>query len=66
MAFTAGEITNIANAALDYYWSRPEEFYQTLQDKPLLKWAETEPEEISRRQGQHLGRVAWSVRRRIR
>ena len=21
MAFTAGEITNIANAALDYYWA---------------------------------------------
>jgi hypothetical protein len=40
MAFTAGEITNIANAALDYYWQRPEEFFQTLQDKPLLKWAE--------------------------
>jgi hypothetical protein len=46
MAFTAGEITNIANAALDYYWARPEEFYQTLQDKPLLKWAETEPKKF--------------------
>ena len=46
MAFTAGEITNIANAALDYYWGRPEEFYQTLQDKPLLKWAETEPKKF--------------------
>ena len=43
MAFTAGEITNIANSALDYFWSRPEEFYQTLQDKPLLKWAEQNP-----------------------
>jgi hypothetical protein len=40
MAFTAGEITNIANAALDYYWARPEEFFQTLQDKPLLKYYE--------------------------
>jgi hypothetical protein len=43
MAFTAGEITNIANAALDFYWGRPEEFFQTLQDKPLLKWAESNP-----------------------
>lgn len=40
MAFTAGEITNIANAALDFYFSRPDLFNQTLQDKPLLKWAE--------------------------
>jgi hypothetical protein len=46
MAFTGAEITNIANAALDYYWSRPEEFYQTLQDKPLLKWAETSPKKF--------------------
>lgn len=42
MAFTAGEIANIANAALDWYWARPEEFFQTLQDKPLLKWAESD------------------------
>lgn len=35
MAFTAGEITNIANAALDYYLSQGEEFHQTLQDRPL-------------------------------
>ena len=46
MAFTAGEITNIANAALDFYWGRPEEFFQTLQDKPLLKWAETNPKKF--------------------
>jgi hypothetical protein len=46
MAFTAAEIANIANAALDYYWQRPEEFYQTLQDKPLLKWAETNPKKF--------------------
>src|SRR6516164_6437942 len=40
MAFTAGEIANAANASLDVFWNRPEEFFQTLQDKPLLKWAE--------------------------
>jgi hypothetical protein len=37
MAFTAGELSNIANAALDYYFSRPECYAQTIQNKPLLK-----------------------------
>ena len=41
MAFTAGEINNIANAAVDVYLNRPEEFYQTLQNKPLLKYLES-------------------------
>jgi len=35
MAFTAGEITNIANAALDFYFSKGEVFRQTLQKRPL-------------------------------
>jgi hypothetical protein len=37
MAFTAGELANIANAALDYYFSRPEFYAQTIQNKPFLK-----------------------------
>lgn len=37
MAFTAGELANIANAALDYYFSKPEFYAQTIQNKPLLK-----------------------------
>lgn len=36
MAFTAGEITNIANAALDYYFNRGGLFDQTIQARPLL------------------------------
>jgi hypothetical protein len=35
MAFTAGEITNIANAALDFYFSKGDVFRQTLQKRPL-------------------------------
>lgn len=35
MAFTAGEITNIANSALDYYFGRGEAFKQSLQKRPL-------------------------------
>ena len=36
MAFSAGELTNIANAALDYYIDRGTVYSQTLEDKPLL------------------------------
>ena len=46
MAFTPGEITNVANSALDFYWGRPDEFYQTLQDKPLLKYMEENPKKF--------------------
>jgi hypothetical protein len=35
MAFTAGEITNIANAALDFYFSKGDVFRQTLQKRPF-------------------------------
>jgi len=35
MAFSAGELANIANAALDFYIKGPS-FSQTIQDKPLL------------------------------
>ena len=35
MAFTAGEITNIANAALDYYLSQGDVFRQSLQKRPF-------------------------------
>lgn len=40
MAFTADELANIANAALDFY-VRGETFKQTIQDKPLLKALES-------------------------
>jgi hypothetical protein len=36
MAFSGGEITNIANAALDYYLNRGDTFKQSIQQKPLL------------------------------
>lgn len=36
MAFSGTEITNIANAALDYYFNKGDLFAQTLQARPLL------------------------------
>jgi hypothetical protein len=36
MAFTAGEVTNIANAALDFYLDRGTVWRQTLQKRPLF------------------------------
>lgn len=36
MAFTQPELDSIANAALDYYFSRPDLFYQSIQQKPLV------------------------------
>lgn len=35
MAFTAGEIANIANAALDYFFNKGDVFRQSLQKRPL-------------------------------
>jgi hypothetical protein len=40
MAFTAGELTNIANASLDYFLNKGDTFKQTLQNKPLLSFME--------------------------
>jgi hypothetical protein len=37
MAFTAGELTNIANAALDYFLNRGKTFDQAIQKKPLIR-----------------------------
>lgn len=37
MSFTAQEIENVANAAIDYHYKTPEVRSQTLQEKPLLK-----------------------------
>jgi len=37
MAFTAQELSNIANAMLDYHMDRGKVWSQTLQNKPLLK-----------------------------
>lgn len=36
MAFTAGELTNIANASLDFYLDRGDVWRQTLQERPLF------------------------------
>jgi hypothetical protein len=41
MAFTAGEITNIANAALDFYYNKGDTFKQSIQAKPLLRLMES-------------------------
>jgi hypothetical protein len=40
MAFTAGELTNIANAALDFYYNKGDTFKQSIQAKPLLRMLE--------------------------
>jgi hypothetical protein len=40
MAFTAGEITNIANASLDFYLNKGDTFKQSIQAKPLLRLME--------------------------
>jgi|TARA_R110002072_G_scaffold29439_2_gene93073 hypothetical protein len=37
MAFSSAELSNIANAALDYYIDKGNVYSQSLQDKPLLK-----------------------------
>ena len=41
MAFTAGEVTNISNAALDFYLNKGDTFKQSIQPKPLLKMMES-------------------------
>lgn len=41
MAFTAGELTNITNAALDYYFNQGDTFKQSIQAKPLLAMMES-------------------------
>ncbi len=40
MAFTAGELSNIANAALDFYYNKGDTFKQSIQAKPLLRMLE--------------------------
>jgi hypothetical protein len=40
MAFTAAEIANIANAALDFYYNKGDTFKQSIQAKPLLRLLE--------------------------
>src|SRR5262245_4235924 len=40
MAFTAAELQNIANASLDFYYNKGDTFKQSIQAKPLLRWAE--------------------------
>lgn len=41
MAFSAGELANIANAALDFYFNRGDAFQQALQARPLVKVMDT-------------------------
>lgn len=41
MPFTATELENISNAALDYHWNTPNVRAQSIQDKPLLKMLES-------------------------
>lgn len=38
MPFTAQEIENVANAAIEYHYKTPEVRSQTIQDKPLLRY----------------------------
>jgi hypothetical protein len=40
MAFTAGELSNIANASLDFYYNKGDTFKQAIQAKPLLRFLE--------------------------
>ena len=40
MAFSAAEVTNISNAALDYYLNKGETFKQSIQARPLLAMLE--------------------------
>lgn len=40
MAFTAGELTNIANASLDFYYNKGDTFKNAIQAKPLLRFME--------------------------
>src|SRR4029453_14167823 len=40
MAFTAPEITNIANSALDFFFQKGSMFEQAIQEKPLLSFLE--------------------------
>lgn len=40
MSFTAGEIANIANASLDFYFNKGGTFEQTIQARPLLNMFE--------------------------
>lgn len=46
MAFTTTEITNIANAALDFYMNKGETFKQAIQARPLLKVFEAKAKEF--------------------
>jgi len=40
MAFSAGELSNIANASLDFYYNKGDTFKQSIQSKPLLRFLE--------------------------
>jgi hypothetical protein len=40
MAFTAGEITNIANSSLDWFYQKGSMFENAIQEKPLLNFME--------------------------
>lgn len=40
MAFTAGEVTNIANASLDFYFNKGDSFKQTISKRPFWDFLE--------------------------
>lgn len=47
MPFSPGELTNIANASLDFYMNKGTAFMQTIQDRPLLKHLEASAKTFS-------------------
>lgn len=52
MAFTAGELTNIANSALDYFMNKGEQFKQSIQNKPVLDMMESKAKTFSGGKGE--------------
>lgn len=47
MAFTAGELASIANAALDYYFEKGKTFKQSIETKPLISVLERKAKTFS-------------------
>ena len=47
MAFTAGELASIANAALDYYFEKGKAFKQSIENKPLISAMERKAKTFS-------------------
>ena len=56
MAFTPGELTSIANAALDYYFEKGKTFKQSIENKPLIAAMERKAKTFARAPGIRLAR----------